>query len=923
MSPTVYFVTALAVVMVLVSCGSNEPAGQSAAEHLGNTEQISTAAFPSGLPLDRLQPWEQLDGNGHVTVPPRSSSSLNLETDITPGIEYFNSAGDVTANQEAARLNGTVPDAAAWVMYRISLAAEQPAVLSIDANLLGGSSSYSVGISNYGSHRWEWHGPYRDSHVRLEAARLASDDFTSSLGNTFVMIAADRGSSLDVVGVGVNTLDLGDASAPATPLGLSATSVTGGLELNWLPVQAPDLAGYRIYYSNKSFISATSAGVRRVDYLEGSTQHVLRGLQGSVFARLSAVDLAGNASAPSEIVSGTALAGDPPPVVLETDTVSAGIAASIGLSAGGAESYDWDLDGDGIYEITDDTTDFRVAVIPGPGIVRPKVRGHSVDNTAVALGSVSLLISGNTRPAVSVTASPQNGVAPLTVSFTGEAQDAEDDAGAMALAWDFDGDGFYDDDVSGLSVDHEYTDGGTFNAKLRATDSQNAWAVDTVAIQVEGGSSTNELPTAVLTSDVTTGYAPFDVRFYAEGSFDPDGEIVLYEWDFNGDGSYEQSGEVSQIVYSYPFMGWHTPVLRVTDDLGGQATTYINITLPTEWSTLGMGYDRRGLSPHVGPQTNNILWTYSTGSQCDSSPSIALNGRIYVSGWDGLVRAIQPDGGDWWALDIGGIVHATPSIGPDGSVYTANDVGRLMAYSHSALKFWDELAGASVWSTAAITRTGDIYVNSASYASLGYSPDGKFKALFETIPGPTSISIGHDGTFYSEMSDQYMSAWTEDGTMLWSYDTGSQILNSPAVGPDGKIYFGDQSGKLTALAPDGSLLWAYDCGGAVGECKPSIGPDLTIVVGTTGNGLHAVNPDGTNRWVFSTAPSIDSSPAIDANGTSYFGAHNGVVYAVDSDGNELWSHATGSDFWGGCALSREGRLYITTFSGVLYAFGDA
>ncbi|UNM09245.1 MAG: PQQ-binding-like beta-propeller repeat protein [Planctomycetales bacterium] len=925
MSRSIHSGLLLAIMVLSLGSCSGKIAGTDADP--SSNKPVVEAGLPE-FPSDRLQPWEELDDAGYAVELLRSGSSLNDGTEFIPGVEYFSSGGDVSGNQEAARLNGdSVP---AWVMYRVSLQAEQPAVLSIDANLLGSGSRYSVGVSDYGSKRWAWHGPFQDSHVRLELARDSADDFTSTLGNTFVMVLVEPGSSLDLVGLGLNTLDLADATAPAQPLGLAAQAVNGGVELSWLPVPAADLAGYVISYGSKPFINPQAAGVKQLPYLEGSTRHLLDGLSGAVHVGIQSVDLSGNRSPLSEVVTATVEEGVVPGLSVETDTVSASLNASIGLTAGGADLYDWDLDGDGIFDLLDDATGFQLAAIPGPGIIRPLVRGHSADGTAVALGSISLLISGNTRPAVSLAADPQSGVAPLMVNFTGEAQDSEDDASALGIYWDFDGDGFFEDDTSGYETSFEYGAAGTYNPKLRVVDSSAAWAVASVAIGVTGTDPANELPTAVLNSDVTTGYAPFVVRFYADGSFDPDGEIVLYEWDFNNDGSYEQSGQSTQVTYTYPYMGWFTPVLRVTDDKGGQATASIDITLPSEWSTLGMGPDRRGLSPYAGPQTDNLLWTFPTGAQCDSSPTIGADGNIHVSGWDGLLVAVTPDGNLDWSAGIGiDAIHSSPSISGTGAICVGDDGGYVTAVSQGGFVLWQKSIGFQIWGSPAVARDGLIFANSVANFTRGLTPDGKNSITIPSLPGISSPAIGSDGTVYTEMNGTHMSAWTPQGKSKWSYDTGSNLQSGPAIGPDGTVYFGDGSGTLTALAADGSFLWSYPTGAEIHECKPSIAPDGTILIGTVGpgigtagSGLHAVNPDGSQRWVFTGEGGTDMSPSIDANGTCYFGGHNGTVFALDTDGNVVWSFATGGDFWGGCAISKEGRLYITSLTGVLYAFGS-
>jgi len=46
----------------------------------------------------------------------------------------------------------------------------------------------------------------------------------------------------------------------------------------------------------------------------------------------------------------------------------------------------------------------------------------------------------------------------------------------------------------------------------------------------------------------------------------PDHSIVLYEWDFDGDGTHDFSSTGATVTHSYTQFGSQTAVLRVTDD---------------------------------------------------------------------------------------------------------------------------------------------------------------------------------------------------------------------------------------------------------------------------------------------------------------------------------------------------------------------
>ncbi len=79
-------------------------------------------------------------------------------------------------------------------------------------------------------------------------------------------------------------------------------------------------------------------------------------------------------------------------------------------------------------------------------------------------------------------------------------------------------------------------------------------------------SSPNESPVAEFTFEPTAGYAPLVVTFDASSSFDPDGEIVSYIWDF-GDGT---TGGGVVVEHIYPVPGEYTVRLTVRDDKGAE-----------------------------------------------------------------------------------------------------------------------------------------------------------------------------------------------------------------------------------------------------------------------------------------------------------------------------------------------------------------
>src|SRR6185436_17948517 len=88
--------------------------------------------------------------------------------------------------------------------------------------------------------------------------------------------------------------------------------------------------------------------------------------------------------------------------------------------------------------------------------------------------------------------------------------------------------------------------------------------------------SSNGVPTAVAAADVTSGRSPLTVRFNSTGSSDPEGLIVGYSWDLDGDGKFGDSTDAAP-SHVYAKSGIYKVQLRVTDSAGLTGVTSLQI----------------------------------------------------------------------------------------------------------------------------------------------------------------------------------------------------------------------------------------------------------------------------------------------------------------------------------------------------------
>jgi chitodextrinase len=122
--------------------------------------------------------------------------------------------------------------------------------------------------------------------------------------------------------------------------------------------------------------------------------------------------------------------------------------------------------------------------------------------------------------------------------------------------WNF-GDGT---NTTGKYVSHDYSKGGNYTVILIITDNDGKKAVQTITVHV------NELPQPWI--DMTLpAYIHEPVFFYANNSFDTDGFVTDYFWDF-GDGT-NATGMVTSHIYTEKKLFRVT--LTVTDNDGAKA----------------------------------------------------------------------------------------------------------------------------------------------------------------------------------------------------------------------------------------------------------------------------------------------------------------------------------------------------------------
>ena len=234
--------------------------------------------------------------------------------------------------------------------------------------------------------------------------------------------------------------------------------------------------------------------------------------------------------------------------------------------------YRWDFDGDGVEDWSSQSTGATTHTYTTPGTYYASLTvmdNKGATDTDTCVITVKEKETDNNY-------SPSADAGDNKTTFSGEAvvfngAGTDSDGSIVKYEWDFDGDGIYDwSSTTTGSTTHTYNTAGTYYAVLRVTDDKGATDTDTCIISVSD-ETVNNPPIADAGSDQSVSVGE-SVSFAGTGT-DSDGSITKYEWDFDGDGTYDWSSTTTgSTTHTYNTAGTYYAVLRVTDDYGATDT---------------------------------------------------------------------------------------------------------------------------------------------------------------------------------------------------------------------------------------------------------------------------------------------------------------------------------------------------------------
>lgn len=415
---------------------------------------------------------------------------------------------------------------------------------------------------------------------------------------------------------------------------------------------------------------------------------------------------------------------------------------------------------------------------------------------------------------------------PMAINFSSKGSiDTNLGGSIQSYHWDF-GNG---ESSTQANPVYSYPSDGTFTAVLTVTDNDGNTATSSAAVKVY---PENADPVAV-TDGPYSGDPDQWIYFRADSSYDPDGTVVSYLWDF-GDGN---TSTEAKLWHKYASAGTYTVSVTVTDDVGLTNTV-------TTTATIGGG-GNGNLAPIAkanGPYNADANQTI----QFSSSGSIDNDGTIDSYSWDF---------GDGNSSTAPNPSHSYTSAGSYTAALTVTDNDGAQATATADVTIGDGGGGTGVLLPDSCAANGSVITS-------GRLNDGEVRCLGAQNPIWLSIgdSNGHNSVAIttghgSGNLDVYFS---NNG---WPSETSA---THSSVGPDNNecLYLTNLTNywsylKITNSGGDASIVLDF---GAEG-CRTTGGS------GGGSNNAPTAQANGPYTAVVNNAVNFSSAGSTDTDGT--------------------------------------------------------
>lgn len=561
---------------------------------------------------------------------------------------------------------------------------------------------------------------------------------------------------------------------------------------------------------------------------------------------------------------------------------------------GSISSYSWDLDDDG----TQDQTGLNIThTFPDDGIY--PVSLTVTDNQGRSVSVEKNVDVSNQLPSASFTYTPDTPETLTDVSFDGSGS-SDPDGSISSYSWDF-GDG---NTATGESVQHSYADNGTYTVELTVVDNDSGSNTTSQTITVQ-----NQGPVAEFTWMPTNPRPDSTITFDGANSFDADGTLTSFSWDFNNDGTQDATG--SSPTHTFTDSGDYPVSLTVTDDDGATNSTTQTVSVVNSSPSVSLSCDDPALTNQTvtctatasDPDGDPLSYTWGgsfTGTSSQESRSFSDDGSYSVS-------VTVDDGNGGTASDNGTVVinnrppnpdiafspsapGVNESITFDGSGSSDPD-GSIADSDHS----WDfnndgvaDATGATATHafsssgshTVVLTVTDDDGATSSTDTTVSVSNSSPVASITCDDPKLTGETITCDASGSSDPDGDSLSyTWSEDfsGTGATSSrsfsDNGTYTATVTVSDGQGGSSTVSASVEVHNRPPTASFTYS--------PSSPSVGETVSF------DGSDSSDPDGSivsYSWDFNNDGVEDATGATPSTSFGSSGSHTVSLTVTDDDG---------------------------------------
>lgn len=428
-----------------------------------------------------------------------------------------------------------------------------------------------------------------------------------------------------------------------------------------------------------------------------------------------------------------------------------------------ADSFVWNY-GDGTTSTTTAISHTHVYTIPGSYTVSLAAFNPYGNHMQTRLS----YIHAYAVPVPAFSANPEEGAAPLTVSFN------NDSINATSYFWQF-GDGSA---TTAVSPEHTYYDPGVYTVTLQA---RNAGGSQT--IEYQNLITVHHPPTPAFTATPTEGLDNLTVSFVNLSQY-----ADSYVWDY-GDGSSSNTTAVTH-THQYDAPGTYTVRLTAANDHASNTVTENNLITVYEApaadfeSTIDFGASPLAVGfANLSTGATSYLWDFGDGnSSTSSTPThIYTQGGLYTV----TLTASNPFGTDTAVKTA--YIHVYDEPIADFTALPRIGVGPLLVTFRQESQFADDYVweyGDGITSTTTAIAHTHLFTEPGQYtvsltANNAYETDATTRIAYITViepPTKTAYFVDAEG-----------GSNDGDGSQTDPWQTITYAL-SQAIGPNVNVY---------------------------------------------------------------------------------------------------------------------------------------